>query len=372
MLMNNILPWFTLRAVPGIGNLLFKRLLDRFGSPQAVLSAKADDLARVDGITGTRLRAVLRQRTPDWVHRILDQVQQKGYQLITLQHPQYPLLLRHIADPPPLLYVYGCLQPDADFMAVVGSRRCTGYGRNTTDQLCGQLASRGVTVVSGMARGIDTAAHKGALGAGGRTVAVLGTGLNRVYPAENLKLFHQIAENGAVISEFDLDARPDPHHFPQRNRIISGMSLGTVVVEAAQRSGSLITARLAAEQGREVFAVPGSIHAATSRGTHDLIRQGAKLVENTDDIFEEFAGFWPQQGRTGSACEPKSPPALTEMEITVFQLVSPYPTHIDDLKHQVGLDSSRLNAILFQLELKGLICQEPGKFFVRHADDNEP
>ncbi len=369
--MENILPWFTLKSVPGLGNLLFKRLLDHFGSPQAVLNAKPDDLIRVEGISGRIGRAIGQQRTPDWVFRVFEEVDRKGYRIITQAHPEYPSLLKHIPDPPPLLFVYGRLEADAACIAVVGSRRCTSYGKNTTDRLCRDLAAAGVIVVSGMARGIDTAAHKGALAAGGRTVAVLGTGLNRIYPPENLKLYHQIAENGAVISEFELDAKPEPHHFPRRNRIISGMSLGTVIVEAAQRSGSLITARLAAEQGRDVFAVPGSIHAVTARGTHALIRQGAKLVENTVDILEEFNAYGLHS--ESQAVKPRKPaagPSLSESEMQVFQSIGPYPAHIDDLKSRIGLDSARLNAILFQLELKGLICQEPGKFFVRHADYN--
>ncbi len=220
-----------------------------------------------------------------------------------------------------------------------------------------------------MARGIDSAAHMGALMGGGHTVAVLGSGLARIYPAENLKLFHRIAEKGAVISEFALDAEPAPHHFPQRNRIISGMSLGTVVVEAARRSGSLITARLAAEQGREVYAVPGSIHAATARGTHDLIKQGAKLVENAEDILEEVGAHMVIRSTRDTNMDSAKPlPAFSSLELKVLESIGPYPVHIDELARHCNQAIGPLTATLSQLEIKGVISQEPGKFFVRNAD----
>jgi DNA processing protein len=279
-------------------------------------------------------------------------------------------LLLHIPDPPPLLYCYGSMAGRQCHIALVGSRKATAYGKINAKSLAGELAAKGISVVSGMARGIDTAAHLGAMEGGGGTVAVLGSGLECVYPAENLKIFHRIAENGAVISEFSLDAKPEPHHFPQRNRIISGMSLGTVVVEATDRSGSLITARLAAEQGREVFAVPGSIHAATAQGTHNLIRQGAKLVENAEDIIEEIA---PQISAStdqppGTGSPPPCPAApvqvpLTDEEARLLEAVGPYPVHIDELARRCSQDMGPMSAILLQLELKGAVVQEPGKYF---------
>ena len=276
-----------------------------------------------------------------------------------------------IADPPPVLYCYGRMEGNDCHIAVVGSRRATAYGQTTTKGLCRDLAARGLSIVSGMARGIDTAAHLGSLEGGGRTVAVLGSGLEKVYPPENLKLFHRIAERGAVISEFDLDAEPLPHHFPLRNRIISGMSLGTVVVEAAKRSGSLITARLAAEQGREVFAVPGSIHAATSQGTHELIRQGAKLVAGAEDIIEEVAPHMVVEPPSTRSCEKAGAAAarlsgaieLTDEEAGVLEAIGPYPVHVDELARRCHQDMNRLTAMLLQLELKGAVGQEPGKFF---------
>ena len=370
--MDQVLPWLTLKSVPGVGNLLFKQLVDHFGAPQEVLTAPRKALLQLNGVSERLAGAIRRHRTPDWVKREIEISRRKGYVLISQHDPAYPALLRHIPDPPPVLYVHGRLEPQGCHIAMVGSRKSTNYGRQATLNLSKALARQGVIVVSGMARGIDTAAHEGALDGGGCTVAVLGTGLNNVYPAENLKLFHRIAENGAVVTEFPLDAGPTPHHFPIRNRIISGIALGTVVVEAAKRSGSLITARLAAEQGREVYAVPGSIHASTAQGTHELIRQGAKLVERVEDILEELgpqlAAPQPGTETAGSADGGRPLPALSPAEKQVFSAIGPYAIHIDELVRQLKLDSANLSAILMQLELKGVICQEPGKFFIRHMD----
>lgn len=243
--MEKILPWFHLKSVPGIGNHLFKRLIDRFGSPQAVLEASAAELLEVEGITPRTVSALHSQGLPNSAAAELEDALRRGLQLIPLTHADYPPLLREIPDPPPFLYVRGDLGTCEHCIAVVGSRNATAYGVATARQICAELAQLKFTVVSGMALGIDSAAHEGALSVRGKTIAVLGSGLNQVYPAENRKLCERIAENGAVISEFALDSGPDAHHFPIRNRIISGMAFGTVVVEAGKSSGSLITARLA-------------------------------------------------------------------------------------------------------------------------------
>lgn len=369
--MELLLPWLTLRSVPGIGNLLFNRLVRHFRSPDRVLTAPCEALAGVEGLTPPLARAISRHKTPEQVFNDLKRCEQKGFQIITQQDPRYPALLLEITDPPPVLYCYGRMEGDDCHIAVVGSRKATAYGQTTTKGLCRDLATRGLSIVSGMARGIDTAAHLGCLEGAGRTIAVLGSGLEKVYPPENLRLFHRIAKGGAVISEFDLDAEPLPHHFPLRNRIISGMSLGTVVVEAAKRSGSLITARLAAEQGREVFAVPGSIHAATSQGTHELIRQGAKLVAGAEDIIEEVAPHMAVVPDPYRACEKDRATAdthsgamdLTDEEAGVLEAIGPYPVHVDELARRCNKDMNRLTAMLLQLELKGAVGQEPGKFF---------
>ncbi|RJQ68773.1 MAG: DNA-protecting protein DprA [Desulfobacteraceae bacterium] len=364
--MNHITSWLTLKSVPGIGNLLCARLVRRFGSPGKVLSAAAEALLQVEGMTPRLAGAIRYHRTPDQVLREIDLAQQKGYTIITPQDSLYPALLHHIPDPPPVLFCYGRPEQAMYPVAVVGSRRATHYGLNSTRRLCAQLAERGVTVVSGMALGIDTAAHQGALNGGGRTVAVLGSGLDQIYPPQNVKLFHQIAERGCVMTEFFSQAAPEAHHFPMRNRVISGMSLGTVVVEAARRSGSLITARLAAEQNREVFAVPGSIHSATARGTHDLIKQGAKLVENADDILEEIAPALSTAPSESRGAKPL--PELSALEKSVFTALDAHPVHIDELARRVKEDIGVLAGILSQLELKGVICREAGKRFARHVD----
>lgn len=366
--MEKFLPWVALKNVPGIGNLLFKRLFQHFQSPEAVFRAAPEELLRVQGMTRRLADAVARYRIPDRVRQDLDRALAQKYRLLTMADPAYPPLLLEIPDPPPLLYVCGRLPATPLNIAVVGSRNATAYGISTTTRLCSDLASMGVTIVSGMARGIDTAAHTGCLMGRGNTIAVLGSGLDRIYPAQNKKLFYQIAEQGAVISEFPLATEPEAHNFPLRNRIISGICHGTVIVEATLRSGSLITARLAAEQNRDVFAVPGSIRSFKSTGTHTLIKQGAKLVENAQDITEEFGHLVnPPETRRPSDPSPAGPNALprglTPDEADVYKRLSAYPVHIDDLVRQTAIAPGRLSSILLQLELKGAVSQLPGKLF---------
>jgi DNA processing protein len=356
------LPWFRLKSVPGVGNLLFKRLMDRFRRPEAVLEASEDELLQVEGMSQRLARAILNHGVPEQVRRELDRLALTAYQVVTMADSGYPPLLREIPDPPPFLYVYGSLPVTTKAIAVVGSRNATDYGLHMTRRLCADLAVRQMMIVSGMARGIDTAAHEGALQGKGKTVAVLGSGLERIYPSQNKDLFHRIAENGAVISEFALQAEPEAHHFPLRNRIISGMCLGTVVVEATKKSGSLITARLAAEQNREVFAVPGSVQSFKSIGTHTLIKQGAKLVEHAQDILDEFPQI--ETAAPTAAPELQNPlPPLSPMEAQVYAALGPYPVHIDDLGRKISLESGKLAGILLQLELKGIVQQLPGKYF---------
>ena len=366
--MDNIRPWFKLKSVPGVGNLLGKRLIDRFKSPQNVFQASDDELLQVDGVTRRHVSAIKTHKMPQGVEAELELVERKGYRIVTLTDSDYPQLLRQIPDPPPYLYVSGRLDRSPMKIAVVGSRNATGYGITTTKSLSANLASFGITIISGMARGIDTAAHHGALAAGGKTIAVLGSGLERIYPADNKPLFQRISEQGAVVSEFSLFTEPEAYNFPIRNRIISGMSLGTVVVEATKKSGSLITARLAAEQNREVFAVPGSIQSFKSIGTHTLIKQGAKLVENAQDIIEELTPMIQYKERAGkNRCNAdENNPALltlTADELLVYDALGPYPVHIDDLARTISLAPGKLSSMLLKLELNGLVQQSPGNFF---------
>lgn len=372
--MEEMLAWFHLKSVPGVGNHLFKRLIDRFGSPAAALQAPPEELAAVEGVTRRVVDALRVHPVPPDAAAEIEAARRRGYRLITLCDAAYPPLLREIPDPPPLLYVNGDLDVGARCVAVVGSRNATAYGLDAARQLSAELVRLKFTVVSGMALGIDTAAHEGALSGRGRTVAVLGSGLNQVYPAENRKLAERIAASGAVISEFALDSGPDAHHFPVRNRIISGMCGGTVVVEATRHSGSLITARLAAEQNREVFAVPGSVQSFKSMGTHTLIKQGAKLVENAQDIVCELGQFLAAPEADDGAPAPDGAArvaarrGLTDEEARVFRAIEPYPLHIDELMRRLAIDAGKLSAVLLQLELKGVVRQLPGKLFQATED----
>ena len=363
--MDSIRPWFYLKSVPGVGNLLCKRLIDRFKSPENALQASDQELLQVNGLTQRHVAAI-KNHKPENIEAELALAANKDYRFVTLTDSNYPRLLREIPDPPPFLYVYGRLEGNSANLAVVGSRNATGYGLSTTKDLCTSLASYNLTIVSGMARGIDTAAHQGALAAGGKTIAVLGSGLERIYPVENRKLFHRIAENGAVVSEFPLMAGPEAHHFPIRNRIISGMSLWTVVVEATRKSGSLITARLAAEQNREVFAVPGSIQSFKSAGSHTLIKQGAKLVEHAQDVIEELVPLVPFNQRLENNSPDltnKKLELLSDDEVRVYQALDPYPVHVDDLARKISMEPGKLLSMLLKLELNGMVQQSPGKLF---------
>ena len=361
--------WLSLKYVPGIGDLLYRRLVNRFDTPSAVFKAARETPARlheVEGISDRLIKAIGRFTINDNIKREIDRVRKKGFKIVTMADRDYPPLLLEIPDPPPYLYLAGSLPGTIKNIAMVGSRNATTYGIATTRKLSTDLAAKGAVIISGMALGIDTAAHEGALMGNGKTVAVLGSGLLKIYPAQNRRLVDRIVENGGVISEFPLTAGPEAHHFPRRNRIISGMSLGTVVVEATRRSGSLITARLAAEQNRDVFAVPGSIQSFKSTGTHTLIKQGAKLVESARDVIEEFPRFFGPSLENRPCAGP--PPDLAADEKTIFDVLGAYPAHIDELVRQTGIDAGRLSSLLMQMELNGLVSQAPGKMFTRHTD----
>ncbi len=369
--MKNILPWMALQQVPGIGNYLFKKLIDRFKSPENVFNADVQALTQVEGISKKLAYCISAHNVTDEMRKELDLVFRKKFSIVTMAEHHYPALLHQLPDPPPLLYVSGKLDGTMNNMAVVGSRNATQYGISMAKQLAGDLVALGINIVSGMARGIDTAAHRGALSGKGKTFAVLGSGLARIYPPENKKLFNDISENGAVVSEFPLFSEPDAFHFPQRNRIICGMCLGTIVVEAAQKSGSLITARLAVEQGREVFAVPGSVRSFKSTGTHGLLKQGAKLVEHVNDVIEEIHPLIQIEGKDGlnhNISEKKSLPDLDPDELKVYEALEPYPVHIDTLSCITGFESGKIAGILLELELKGLVNQSPGKLFSAKED----
>lgn len=353
-----------LKYIPGVGDYLYKNLLDRFETPARVFQASKKELTAVDGVSDRLADDILSGPPAASVNQELARIQKAGCRIITFADDEYPPLLRQTPDPPPYLYVKGQLGSCAQCIAMVGSRKATRYGISMARKLSADLAEAGFTVVSGMARGIDTAAHEGALSVKGETIAVLGSGLSVVYPPENRPLAGRIGESGAVISEFPLFEAPNAYNFPKRNRVIAGMTLGTVVVEAASRSGSLITARLSGEQGREVFAVPGNINSKTSTGSHNLLKQGAKLVDTAQDIIEEFPFlFLKSDMNRGNEHTVKASQDLSGDEARVYDLLEPYPVHIDELSRRLEMDIGRLSGILMNLEIKGLVAQSPGKYF---------
>ncbi len=365
--MRDIASWFALKSVPGIGNYIFKKLIEKFGSPDKVFKASEDELTGVERVSPVLASSILRHKMPDEVKRDMDLVFKNNFSIVTMKDEDYPILLLGIHDPPPFLYVYGKLEKNSPNIAFVGTRHPSEYGVSTTIRLCKDMARLGFTIVSGMAKGIDTAAHKGALSARGKTIAVLGSGLAKIYPGENVGMFHKIAENGAVVSEFPLMREPETYNFPIRNRIISGLSLGTVVVEAAVKSGSLITARLAAEQNREVFAVPGSINSYKSFGTHSLIQEGAKLTTNKNDILDELPeSFYTVLEKKDSAENSKPQPDLTKEESEILNIMSNYPAHIDDIGRKFSINTGKLLGILLTLELKGIVKKRDGNYFAKN------
>jgi DNA processing protein len=358
-------PWLALARVKGLGAVSFKKLTTRFVDPTAAFSAAPAELEQVEGLHRDAIDGIV--AFSDWaeIDEEIERARDAGIAIVPFTNPNYPARLRTIADPPPFLYVKGNILTDDDkAVAIVGSRSASEYGRRVARDLARGLASLGFTVVSGMARGIDGSAHESALQAGGRTIAVLGSGVERAYPAEHELLYRRIGENGAVLSELPIGTRPLAFNFPARNRLISGLSLGVVVVEATEKSGSLITATLAVEQGREVFAVPGEVGSSRSRGAHRLIRQGAKLVESVDDIIEEIA---PQLlDRTGSATQ-RAPRVLpqnaSDTARTIFALLQENTLQVDQVIERTGMSAAQVLETLLDLELQGLLRQLPGKIY---------
>jgi DNA processing protein len=354
-------PWVALSRVKGLGCVGFKKLAAHFADPTAALSARPAELKNVPGLDKDAIEGLLGFSEWALAEAEIRRAREAGVRIVPFIDPHYPARLRAIADPPPLLYIKGEFSAaDEKAVAIVGSRSASDYGRKVARNICRGLASLGFTVVSGMARGIDGTAHESALDGGGRTIAVLGSGVDRIYPPEHEGLSERIARQGAVISELSLGARPVAFNFPARNRLISGLSLGVVVVEATEKSGSLITAAHALEQNREIFAVPGEVGSSRSRGAHRLIRQGAKLVENADDIIEEIA---PQLARPEGARRRQRvlPQNCNDDTRKIFGLLQERILHIDEVIETTGLSSAQVSQILLELELQGFLRQLPGK-----------
>lgn len=355
-----------LNMIEGVGPVKVRQLAEHFESPAHILRATKTQLLRVPGIGEETAQAIGQWEQTVGLTAELKRVSDFGCQIVIGSDPEYPPLLRQIYDPPLVLYVKGrLLEKDQNSVALVGSRMTTPYGLEVARKLGYQLAYTGVTVVSGGARGIDTAAHQGALHAKGRTIAVLGTGINLVFPSENAELFAQCAANGAVITQFPFNRPASKQTFPIRNRIVAGMTMGTVVVEANLSSGALITANMAVDFGRQVFAVPGRIDSPRSKGCHDLIKKGAKLCEGVEDILSEFEYLFPAK----PARESPSLPAmtLTENEQKAYDVLGPEERTIDEVIRQSGLSASSATVALFSLEMKRLARQAPGKLYARNS-----
>ena len=370
--------WLKLIRLDNVGPTTFGKLIKHFGSVDRALGTSVSELAKIDGVGFKTAEQIAATRDKFDTTAELELAEKLGVWIIHLEDKRYPPVLKQIYDPPPVLYIKGSLtRQDSLCISIVGSRRCSIYGQEQSSRLAHFLASAGFTICSGMARGIDTAAHQGALSANGRTIAVQGCGLANIYPSENKKLFALIAESGACVSELPLQYEPLSENFPPRNRIISGLSLGTIVVEAGSRSGALITARAAMENNREVMAVPGKIDSPLSRGAHQLIKQGAKLIESVEDVMEAL-GYIGQQlqshvtAAAAKASEKVETPLfdagrlnLSDSERTIYDYLSKEPAHIDQIIAETDLAPGSINAGLISLRLKGLIKQLPGNLFLK-------
>jgi DNA processing protein len=359
-----------LNMVEHVGPVRVRQLLEHFGDAAKILSASKHQLLHVRGIGEETAESIVGWEKSVDLGAEVKRIADSGCEIVIQSDAHYPELLREIYDPPTVLYVKGKLTvKDKNGVAMVGSRMTTHYGIEVARKLGYQLAYTGVTVVSGGARGIDTAAHQGALSGKGRTICVLGTGISIVFPPENAELFERIAANGAVVSQFPYNRKADKQSFAIRNRIVAGMTLGTVVVEANLTSGALITANFAIEYGRQVFAVPGRIDSPRSKGCHELIKKGAKLCEGVEDILSEFEYLFPSSNRPPAPNETGVLPALdlSENEQKIFGALDNEEVTIDDVIRKCGLPSSAVSVALFSLEMKRLVKQLPGKLFVKNT-----
>jgi len=370
--------WLKLIRTDRVGPSTFAKFIKHFGSVDRALGASVSELAKIDGVGLKIAERIATTRAKFDVTAELELAQKLGVWIISLDDKHYPPILKQIYDPPPVLYIKGNLtRQDNLCISIVGSRYCSLYGQEQSSRLAHFLSSAGFTICSGMARGIDTAAHQGALSAGGRTIAVQGCGLANIFPPENKKLFELIAESGACISELPLRYEPLSENFPPRNRIIAGLSLGTIVVEAGLNSGALISARAALENNREVMAVPGKIDSPLSKGAHQLIKQGAKLIESVEDVMDALGYIGEQLEKHVSAAAQNASESieaplfearnlkLSSDERTIYDCLDKEPLHIEQIIADSELTAGSVNAALISLRLKGLIRQLPGSLFVK-------
>ncbi|MFA5145391.1 MAG: DNA-processing protein DprA [Candidatus Omnitrophota bacterium] len=363
--MNRLEALIGLNLVSDIGSIRLNKLLEFFHKPENILKASPEELTAVSGI-GEKTAHKIRSLKKEELDKEFSLAKKHGLKILTLDDSGYPENLKNIPDPPIVLYVKGELKAEDKFsIGIVGSRRASFYGLDNARKFALDLADKGLTIVSGMARGIDTYAHRGALKAGGRTIAVLGSGFNNIYPQENKGLAEEISGSGAVISEFPINMLPLRQNFPRRNRLISGISLGILVAEAARNSGALITADFALEQGREVFALPGKVDSSTSYGTNELIKQGAKLVSCLDDILEELL-----VAPLNKNCKPQAAPEecspVNDEERRVYELIKKQSILMDEIAERTSFDIPKISDILLKLEIKKLVRQLPGKQFAKN------
>jgi DNA processing protein len=358
--LNDLKPyWVGFNLVRGIGAQRLRALLNAFGDVRTAWHAQPGELMAA-GLTSKIVQSLLQVRSSVDLEKVLQRLEKQGVTVLTWEDETYPRLLREIDQPPPVLYVRGEISTADEWaVGVVGTRRVTAYGRQVTEELCAALAGSGVTVVSGLARGVDAIAHQTALRCGGRTIAVLGSGVDRIYPPEHRRLAAQIAESGAVISDYPPGTAPDAANFPPRNRIISGLARAVVVVEAGQVSGALITASFAAEQGRDVFAVPGNINAPQSKGTNDLIRQGARPLLTPQDVLETLNLEMVNEQRSARSALPAD-----AYEAKLYEVLGKEPLHIDEIRLQTNLPIEKVTATLALMELKGMVRQVGGMHYI--------
>lgn len=375
---SDIEKWLKLIRADGVGPVTFAKFIRHFGSPDRALGASVSELAKVDGIGFKTAERIASKHEKFDSADELALAEKLGVWLVTLEDRRYPPVLKQIYDPPPVLYVKGSLtRQDNLAISIVGSRRCSLYGQEQSTRFAHFLASAGFTICSGMARGIDTLAHQGALAAGGRTIAVQGCGLANIFPPENKKLFELIAESGACISELPLRYEPLAENFPPRNRIIAGLSLGTIVIEAGLNSGALITAKAALDYNREVMAVPGKIDSPLSQGTHKLLKEGARLIESVGDVMEALGYIGEQlephasRAAADAAAQAEAPLfdarqlKLSADERTIYDCLDKEPKHVEQVIADTELTPGSVSAALISLRLKGLIKQLPGSMFVK-------
>jgi len=358
--------WVAFSLVRGIGAVRFQAILNYFGDPQIAWGAPTEAL-REAGLSGKIIENLVSTREQVDLDKLWDQIEASGISVLIQQDENYPKRLKELDQPPPLLYTQGEIIPDDEWsVAIVGTRRVTAYGRQVAEDIAGSLARNGLTIISGLARGVDSIAHQAALDAGGRTIAVLGSGLDRIYPPENRSLAEQIKANGALISEYSPSTPPEASNFPQRNRLISGLSLAVIVVEAGTKSGALITANFAADQGREVFAVPGNITSPASKGTNRLISSGAHPMLNAEQVLEILELGLVAEHRSARVALPSD-----ALEAQLFETLGGEPLHIDEITNRTEIPVEKVTATLALMELKGMVRQVGGMQYIAMREVRE-